>query len=56
MFKKKLFSAISLMMAMAIMSMLPACAKVQVSTSSSQSSSTGPVKVVQLDVFSASAA
>jgi len=57
MFKKKLFSAISLMMAMAMLLMLPACAaKAQVSTSSSQNSSSEPMKVVQLDVFSASAA
>ncbi len=56
MFKKRLFRVIALMMASAIMLMLPACAKGQVSGSNSQNSSSETPKVVQLDVFSASTA
>lgn len=55
MFKKKMFSTISVMMAMAMLLLLPACGQVQ-SKTSSLASSTETQKVVQLDVFSASTA
>lgn len=55
MFKKRLFSAISLLMAMAMLLLVPACSKDE-GTASSQSGVSETAKVVQLDVFSASTA
>ncbi|MHB1454097.1 MAG: type 2 periplasmic-binding domain-containing protein [Saccharofermentanales bacterium] len=55
MFKKKLFRAISLLMAMAMLFLASACNKEE-GTGSSQSGISETAKVVQLDVFSASTA